>query len=239
LPFINLGEIYKKIYKVNKDITVAAAIISNEYEKKFWSEIVKPENVIFTLVNPQNDTLKLDQIPNYKVSDMNLVFSIVLRQENQAFYTCSVTDHILELTNIKKESILEMAMDTTQKMLPAKITELEGLEENEKVFEISNDFLEASNNTLLYQKTVLAKLAEEHNSNLILIADKNEIIALLETDCNESKVFDLNEVKEALKDETAEVGQVYYYSKDIQRLFDSNMSPVFSFTRINEKSQSK
>jgi hypothetical protein len=82
-------------------------------------------------------------------------------------------------------------------------------------------------------------LAEEHNSNLILIADKNEIIALLETDCNESKVFDLNEVKEALKDETAEVGQVYYYSKDIQRLFDSNMSPVFSFTRINEKSQSK
>jgi hypothetical protein len=153
LPFINLGEIYKKIYKVNKDITVAAAIISNEYEKKFWSEIVKPENVIFTLVNPQNDTLKLDQIPNYKVSDMNLVFSIVLRQENQAFYTCSVTDHILELTNIKKESILEMAMDTTQKMLPAKITELEGLEENEKVFEISNDFLEASNNTAISENS--------------------------------------------------------------------------------------
>ena len=123
-------EQYQETGSLDATLHVAAAEYTEILEKTM---ITKPEidinrmkdNVIFVLVNTEQNKELLEGVPNKPFQDLSVIFRWVVSQDSQGMASGIVTTDMMEQAGLTVESLMEHAVENTKRICPPKISSMQ------------------------------------------------------------------------------------------------------------------
>lgn len=199
------------------------------------------EQIIIKLVNYAKNKNLLEELPHIKFLDMAIIFHYLANENDKSISTIRIDNKMFSKWHINIQELYKIAINNTQKLLPAKLSQLydviSNILENDlniKDREFINIFCNKTNQMyvltnvksingaacLLY-KDILMKFAEKINSDLyILPSSIHEIIILPVEEGSNKKVNKkvLEELVTSVNNEQVSPEEVlsdnvYYYSR--------------------------
>ena len=193
------------------------------------------KHIIYKLVNKEKNLELLEDIPYVDFQDLALVFSVQISDLSEEYGTILIHNSHLNLWNIDKETLFEIAEKNTSSLLPYSFNNfLEILEMPEEInldifskpyfYLLTND-LKIHGATCIAYPGLLEHLAEVLNDNLIIIPSSiHEVLILPESSLNEDysiedlceTIMEINEME--LRDDEVLADHPYFYQKSSKLL---------------------
>lgn len=240
-------EQYQETGSLDATLHVAAAEYTEILEQTM---ITKPEidinrmkdNVIFVLVNTEQNKELLEGVPNKPFQDLSVIFRWVVSQDSQGMASTIVTTDMMEQAGLTVESLMEHAVENTKRICPPKISSMQEvmlesvpddfepeligmlreLEENpqETTWIITTESGINGASAMLYEEN-LHKLAEKVGTDMYLLPSSiHEWIAV---SVNRGEPSQLAEMVQEInmmgvKLEERLSNNVYHYDKDLRKV---------------------
>lgn len=83
--------------------------------------------IVYTLINAQNNTVLLSQIPHFDFLDLAVVFYLIVSECEDGQLLTVIRNEHLKLWNITQEPLLTLAEQNTPRLLPARISTIEDI----------------------------------------------------------------------------------------------------------------
>lgn len=240
-------EQYQETGSLDATLHVAAAEYTEILEKTM---ITKPEidinrmkdNVIFVLVNTEQNKELLESVPNKPFQDLSVIFRWVVSQDSQGMASSIVTTDMMEQAGLTLESLMEHAVENTKRICPPKISSMQEvmlesvpddfepeligmlreLEENpqETTWIITTESGINGASAMLYEEN-LHKLAEKVGTDMYLLPSSiHEWIAVSVNRGDPSQlaemVQEINMMEVKLEERLS--NNVYHYDKDLRKV---------------------
>ncbi|MDE6435016.1 MAG: hypothetical protein K2L07_12400 [Lachnospiraceae bacterium] len=249
-PNIYVNEMYEQYKKVgNLDATLH--LMAAEYTEILDETMaMKPEldiddlkdNVIFILVNTEQNRELLANVPSKPFQDLSVIFRWVMSQDERGMVGSIVTTSMMKAAGLTAESLMEHAIENTKRICPPKIISMQKamLEVNPENFEpelvelleqmeedpkettwiITNESGINGASAMLYEEN-LHKLAEKMGTDMYLLPSSIHEWLAVSVD---------NEKPEVLADRVQEINRnhirleerlsnnVYHYDKDLRKV---------------------
>lgn len=240
-------EQYQETGSLDATLHVAAAEYTEILEKTM---ITKPEidinrmkdNVIFVLVNTEQNKELLEGVPNKPFQDLSVIFRWVVSQDSQGMASGIVTTDMMEQAGLTVESLMEHAVENTKRICPPKISSMQEimlesvpddfepeligmlreLEENpqETTWIITTESGINGASAMLYEEN-LHKLAEKVGTDMYLLPSSiHEWIAVSVNRGDPSQlaemVQEINMMEVKLEERLS--NNVYHYDKDLRKV---------------------
>lgn len=240
-------EQYQETGSLDATLHVAAAEYTEILEKTM---ITKPEidinrmkdNVIFVLVNTEQNKELLEGVPNKPFQDLSVIFRWVVSQDSQGMASGIVTTDMMEQAGLTVESLMEHAVENTKRICPPKISSMQEvmlesvpddfepeligmlreLEENpqETTWIITTESGINGASAMLYEENI-HKLAEKVGTDMYLLPSSiHEWIAVSVNRGDPSQlaemVQEINMMEVKLEERLS--NNVYHYDKDLRKV---------------------
>lgn len=248
LPDIFVNEMYEK-YKETGDLErvfrYTAAEYTNILEKNMKERLEldvndMKDNVIFVLINTEQNKELIANVPNKPFQDLSVIFRWVISQDAQGMASIIVTKDMMEHAGLTLESLMEHAVENTKRICPPKIVSmreammeavkdyaepnlLDTLMETEQnpqktMWIISNQYGVNGASAMLYEEN-LHKLAEKTGTDMYLLPSSIHEWIAVSTDMGEPSqlaemIMEIN--AGAVKLEERLSNNVYFYDKDLR-----------------------
>lgn len=189
------------------------------------------DNIIFQLVNTEQNREILKGMPHRDFQDLSIIYKWVLDISPEGMNTARVDNALSARLNLNEEQLFVLAAENTRKILPPRVTPIDELlremgvkiiEEmplNQTMWVISNDQRMYGATSMLYEDK-LHTLAQKIGTDLyILPSSVHEVIAVSAMRNPEELakiVSEINTTQVPLEERLS--NQVYYYDKDLRKL---------------------
>lgn len=249
-PNIYVNKMYEQ-YKETGNLDATLHCVAAEYTEVLEKTMGKnPEfdingmkdNVIFVLVNSEQNKGLLANIPNKSFQDLSVIFRWVVSQDERGMASAIVTTDMMEQAGLTVESLLEHAIENTKRICPPKVSSMQEimlesmpgcfdpglaamLEETEKnpqetMWIITNESGINGASAMLYEEN-LHKLAEKVGTDIYLLPSSiHEWIAvsvnMKEPSQLAEMVQEINMGAVALEERLS--NNVYHYDKDLRKV---------------------
>lgn len=200
------------------------------------------DNVIFALVNTEQNKKLLESVPNKPFHDLSIIFRWVVSVGNEQMSSAVVNESMMKQAGMNIDELMEAAMENTKRLLPVSICSMEEKLMSVVSDEMERDFISSMMGTerppretlwiisnsmglngasaILYEDK-LHELAETMGTDLYLLPSSvHECIAVSvdmgtpEELAEMVQSVNMNEVE--LKDRLS--NNVYHYDKDLREL---------------------
>lgn len=249
-PNLYVNEMYEQ-YKEIGNLDTALHLIAAEYTEILEKTMtVKPEldidelkdNVIFVLVNTEQNKELLANVPSKPFQDLSVIFRWVMSQSARGMVGSIVTTGMMEAAGLTVESLMEHAIENTKRICPPKISSMQevmlesvpddfepelmgmlrGLEENpqETTWIITTESGINGASAMLYEEN-LHKLAEKVGTDMYLLPSSiHEWVAVSVNKGEPSQlaemVQEINMMEVKLEERLS--NNVYHYDKDLRKV---------------------
>lgn len=249
-PNIYVNEMYEQYQEIG-NLDAALHLIATEYTEILEKTMtVKPEldidelkdNVIFVLVNSEQNRELLANVPSKPFQDLSVIFRWVMSQNAREMVSSIVTTSMMEAAGFTVESLMEHAIENTKRICPPKIISmqkammevnlediepelvelLEQIEEDPKktTWIITNESGINGASAMLYEEN-LHKLAEKMGTDMYLLPFSiHEWLAVsVEMGTPELLADMVQEInREGIRLEERLSNNVYHYDKDLRKV---------------------
>lgn len=249
-PNLYVNEMYDQ-YKEIGNLDAALHLIAAEYTEILEKTMtVKPEleidelkdNVIFVLVNTEQNRELLAKVPSKPFQDLSVIFRWVMSQNVRGMVGSTVTTGMMESAGLTVESLMEHAIENTKRICPPKVISmqkammevnpenfepelvelLEQMEEDPKetTWIITNESGINGASAMLYEEN-LHKLAEKMGTDMYLLPSSIHEWLAVSVDKGEPEMLAdmvqvINREKVRLEDRLS--NNVYHYDKDLRKV---------------------
>lgn len=249
-PNLYVNEMYDQ-YKEIGNLDAALHLIAAEYTEILEKTMaVKPEleidelkdNVIFVLVNTEQNRELLAKVPSKPFQDLSVIFRWVMSQNVRGMVGSIVTTGMMESAGLTVESLMEHAIENTKRICPPKVISmqkammevnpenfepelvelLEQMEEDPKetTWIITNESGINGASAMLYEEN-LHKLAEKMGTDMYLLPSSIHEWLAVSVDKGEPEMLAdmvqvINREKVRLEDRLS--NNVYHYDKDLRKV---------------------
>lgn len=249
-PNLYVNEMYER-YKEIGNLDTALHLIAAEYTEILdMTMTVQPEleidalkdNVIFVLVNTEQNRELLANVPNKPFQDLSVIFRWVMSQSERGMVSSIVTTRVMEMAGLTVESLMEHAIENTKRICPPKVISvqkammkanpenfepelvelLEQMEEDPKetTWIITNESGINGASAMLYEEN-LHKLAEKMGTDMYLMPSSiHEWLAVSvenrEPEMLADMVQEINMENVRLEERLS--NNVYHYDKDLRKV---------------------
>ncbi len=200
------------------------------------------ENIVFQLVNTEQNRAMLAEVPHREFHDLSVVYRWLLKQEDGMSCSMPINNSVAQRMGLTEKELFTLAAENTRRITPPCVRNMKEImydmfvkdgmppcmaeslvnemSENVPMYVISNEKTCNGAAAMLYED-VLHELAVKLESDLyILPSSVHEVIAILaaEGDVNElaQHVFEVNMEQVELSERLS--NQVYHYDKDLRKL---------------------
>ncbi|MDE6254016.1 MAG: hypothetical protein K2M78_15525 [Lachnospiraceae bacterium] len=207
------------------------------------------ENIVFQLVNTEQNREMLQGMPHREMEDLSIIYRWVINTKWEGIQSSMVNNNLAEKLGLNEEQLYNLAVENTRRIFPPCIESMddiirkmfsnEGMQEDmiemivqdkqsEKgMWVITNDTKLFGATTILYEDK-LHELAEQLGSNLyILPSSIHEVIAISaeigSPDELAVMVEDVNMTEVSIEERLS--NQVYHYDKDLRKLSLATNTP--------------
>ena len=248
-PTIYINEMYEQ-YKNCNDLKVAIKTGAERMVKAFSNcpEIPKIElseakdNIIFQLVNTEQNREMLAEVPHREFHDLTIIYRWVVKVDVNGIQSTVVRNSLVEQIGLNEEQLFKLAVENTRRIFPPCVKSMnevicemfvkDGMPRevaemmigempaDKRMYVISNDKGINGAISMLYEDK-LHTLAMELDSDLyILPSSLHEVIAV-SAEMNDpyelaEMVTEINMNQVALEERLS--NQVYHYDKDLRKL---------------------
>lgn len=248
-PTIYINEMYEQ-YKNCNDLKEAIKTGAERMVKAFSNcpEIPKIElseakdNIIFQLVNTEQNREMLAEVPHREFHDLTIIYRWVVKVDVNGIQSTVVRNSLVEQIGLNEEQLFKLAVENTRRIfppcvksmnevicemfvkdgMPREVTEMiiGEMPADKRMYVISNDKGINGAISMLYEDK-LHTLAMELDSDLyILPSSLHEVIAV-SAEMNDpyelaEMVTEINMNQVALEERLS--NQVYHYDKDLRKL---------------------
>ena len=249
-PNFYVNEMYEQYKKIgNPD--AALHLIAAEYTEILDETIaLKPEldvaelkdNVIFVLVNTEQNKELLANVPSKPFQDLSVIFRWVMSQDERGMVGTIVTTRLMEAAGLTVEGLMEHAIENTKRICPPKIISMQKamLEVNPENFEpelvelleqmeedskettwiITNEAGINGASAMLYEEN-LHKLAEKMGTDMYLLPSSIHEWLVVSVDKEKPEVLadmvqEINMERVRLEERLS--NNVYHYDKDLRKV---------------------
>lgn len=237
-PTIYLDQMYQK-YQNTDDLNItmceAAQVICNAYHEIPDISILNDKdyvskNIIFQLINTEQNHDMLQNIPNRQVNDLSVIYRLVVSVENEGLASSLVNNDLMERYGFNEEELYKMATENTRRIMPPTVRNMSELLGG-MIPDLQEDFLPpmwiVSNEqningaaTIIYDD-IMSDLAEKLNSDLYILPSSIHECIVLSSSVGESEellnmVMDVNMT--AVDQSERLSNQVYYYNSNTKEL---------------------
>lgn len=200
------------------------------------------DNVIFTLVNTEQNKKLLENVPNKPFQDLSIIFRWVVAVGDKQMSSTVVNESIMQQAGMNIDGLMEAAMENTKRIMPVSICSMEdmlmGMASNEMEMDficsmvaterppketmwiISNSMGMNGASAILYEDK-LHELAEKMETDLYLLPSSLHECIAISVDMGTPEEFaemvqsvNMNQVR--LEDRLS--NNVYHYDKDLREL---------------------
>lgn len=249
-PNYYVNEMYEQ-YKEIGNLDAALHLIAAEYTEILEKTMtVKPEldidelkdNVIFVLVNTEQNRELLANVPSKPFQDLSVIFRWVMSQNANGMLGSIVTTSMMEAAGLTAESLMEHAVENTKRICPPKVISmqkammevnpenfepelvelLEQMEEDPKetTWIITNEAGINGASAMLYEEN-LHKLAEKMGTDMYLLP--SSIHEWLAVSVDKEKPEVLADMVQEINMENVRLEErlsnnVYYYDKNLRKV---------------------
>lgn len=249
-PTLYINDIYAH-YQKNEDMRYSIGYSVNEmlkamdYGKRFEGVLGMEnakENIVFQLINTEQNQQLLNGIPHREFQDLSLVYRWVVERDSDGIASSIVTDHMAEMMGFNEEQLYKLAVENTKRLFPpsiktmreviCEILEQDGVPkemadimlgevpEEDMMYVITNEQKTNGAVSMLYEDG-LHELAARVNDDLyILPSSVHEVIAVRAKDMEPNElaemVSEINMAQVSLNDRLS--NQVYHYDRDLRKL---------------------
>lgn len=249
-PNYYVNEMYEQ-YKEIGNLDAALHLIAAEYTEILEKTMtVKPEldidelkdNVIFVLVNTEQNRELLANVPSKPFQDLSVIFRWVMSQNANGMLGSIVTTSMMEAAGLTVESLMEHAVENTKRICPPKVISmqkammevnpenfepelvelLEQMEEDPKetTWIITNEAGINGASAMLYEEN-LHKLAEKMGTDMYLLP--SSIHEWLAVSVDKEKPEVLADMVQEINMENVRLEErlsnnVYHYDKDLRKV---------------------
>lgn len=249
-PNYYVNEMYEQ-YKEIGNLDTALHLIAAEYTEILEKTMtVKPEldidelkdNVIFVLVNTEQNRELLANVPSKPFQDLSVIFRWVMSQNANGMLGSIVTTSMMEAAGLTVESLMEHAVENTKRICPPKVISmqkammevnpedfepelvelLEQMEEDPKetTWIITNEAGINGASAMLYEEN-LHKLAEKMGTDMYLLP--SSIHEWLAVSVDKEKPEVLADMVQKINMENVRLEErlsnnVYHYDKDLRKV---------------------
>ena len=249
-PNYYVNEMYEQ-YKEIGNLDAALHLIAAEYTEILEKTMtVKPEldidelkdNVIFVLVNTEQNRELLANVPSKPFQDLSVIFRWVMSQNANGMLGSIVTTSMMEAAGLTAESLMEHAVENTKRICPPKVISmqkammevnpenfepelvelLEQMEEDPKetTWIITNEAGINGASAMLYEEN-LHKLAEKMGTDMYLLP--SSIHEWLAVSVDKEKPEVLADMVQEINMENVRLEErlsnnVYHYDKDLRKV---------------------
>lgn len=249
-PTIYINDMYDHYQKTNDLQEVLETAASKiEHAMKEAPDVVPAinfdtakENIVFQLVNTEQNKEMLRDIPNRSFQDLSVIYRWIVKADEDGIQSTVIHNSLAEKLGLSEEQMLKLAVENTRRIfpptvksmndvirdmfmkdgMPAEITDMMigELPAQQTMWVISNDRGINGAISMLYEDK-LHGLAENLGTDLyIMPSSLHEVIAVSASmgDPNElaQMVAEINMDQVALDERLS--NQVYHYDKDLRRL---------------------
>lgn len=249
-PNYYVNEMYEQ-YKEIGNLDAALHLIAAEYTEILEKTMtVKPEldidelkdNVIFVLVNTEQNRELLANVPSKPFQDLSVIFRWVMSQNANGMLGSIVTTSMMEAAGLTAESLMEHAVENTKRICPPKVISmqkammevnpenfepelvelLEQMEEDPKetTWIITNEAGINGASAMLYEEN-LHKLAEKMGTDMYLLP--SSIHEWLAVSVDKEKPEVLADMVQEINMENVRLEErlsnnVYHYDKELRKV---------------------
>ena len=146
-------ELYKEAIKEQRKININNI---EDFEKQ-------KENIIFKIVNTEKNRELLNNAPYFPLLDLSIIFSLKIDVPDcEGIGTMNITNQLMELWEVDKRDLLELALVNTPKLLPIEIGYVTELLLKQEINEVNFD-------------EILDSISETQADDLIYLRNKSQI----------------------------------------------------------------
>ena len=256
-PNLYVNQMYEH-YLETEDFEMVLQEAANSYAKHL--EIAKEaapdinlqnmkDNVVFTLINTEQNKDLLENIPHRPFQDLSVMFRWVVSQDERGISSAIVNNSMMEQAGLTPETLMKHAIENTKKLCPVSVCSMEEVLLKTEFQEMGREFLDTlfgkerdpketmwiiSNErgingaaSILYEEN-LRKLAEKVGTDLYLLPSSiHECIAVsveMGTPEELSKmVQEVNMQQVSLEERLS--NNVYHYDKELRKVTMATDTP--------------
>lgn len=249
-PSMYVNEMYEK-YKETGNLDETLRFAAEYYLKMIEQALFEKmdidlnqlrDNVIFVLVNTEQNKEMLSNVPNKAFQDLSVVFRWVISQDEKGMSSALVDNNLMNRAGITPEELMNHAIQNTKRICPPRVASLEemvmcsmggkmdqgyktmfdvmGKDPRETMWVITNQSGINGASAMLYEEN-LHKLAETVGTDLYLLPSSIHEWIVVSVEMGEptelvEMVQEANMSVVALEERLS--NNIYHYDKDVRKV---------------------
>ena len=251
-PIIYVEDIYKAYEETNdldnilkdmKDMIMYELEHKPNIDSIMNKEFVK-QNVIFQLINTEQNKDKLEQLPHREFMDLSIVYKLIIQINDNDIEDGFIYNYLAEELGFSEQDLFELAKKNTTRIFPLVVQdlgELIGIIPQE-MYVITNTVSRNGSYSMLYDNN-LSLIAKELNSDLYIIPSSiHEVIAVKangRADLVTEMINEINSNSKLMQKEEILSNQTYFYNKMFHSISTTKGDNIITETLINSPTKKK
>lgn len=250
VPILYVDDMYES-YKVIGDFqeimkmhieNMCKALGKKEHIPDFYDKEHIKENIVFQLINREQNKEMLQGIPHRDMEDLSIIYRIIVKMDEEGIGSAIIDNGLAKMSGITEEELFAFAKENTKKILPTQVMPLhellkeqmiaEGMPEElfeimmgempkkEMMYVITNQMQINGAAAILYDES-LHEVAETFGSDLFIIPSSIHEVIAVSADMGKPEdlaqmVLDVNMNMVQLSERLS--NQIYHYDKELRKL---------------------
>lgn len=230
---VELDEVLHRIAHEVIKADAMTATIMNEFEQ----EKIK-ENVIFELINTEQNEEYLAHVPHREFQDLSIVYSWILNCEEDSLLSATLTHALASYMGLDEEALFQLAKENTKRLFPTVIRPLSAVmnelvkqvtmenkpiievDLNERIYVITNTVRSKGAAAILYEES-LYQFAQAYGDDFYLLpSSRHEFVAVPATGMDierlQDTVYEINQTEVATSDLLS--NEMYLYDRQLRAI---------------------
>lgn len=249
-PTLYINDIYEH-YKENEDLNESIRLAAENMERAFKDRPFEKEmldfdsakdNIVFQLVNTEQNKEMLKGVPNRSFQDLSIIYRWVVSVDESGIASAVVRNNLAEKLGLSEEQLFNLAVENTRRLLPPTVRSMNDvikemflkdgmppemaemmigeMPNEEMLWVISNERGLNGAISMLYEDK-LHTLAEELGADLYIMPSSIHETIAVSAEFGEpyqlaEMVTEINMDQVSLDERLS--NQVYHYDKDLRKL---------------------
>ena len=251
-PVIYVEDLYKA-YEETKDLDRILKDIKNVFMNalehmpnvnNFMDREFIKQNVVFQLINTEQNKEKLEQLPHREFLDLSIVYKVIVQNDDTNIAGGLINNYLAKELGFSEQDLFELAKENTTRMFPLVIRDMGELIGTDSLgmYVITNTVSNNGSVGMLYDDK-LSLIAKELNSDLYVIPSSiHEVIAIksnMDVDGIAKMINEINGNDNIMQKEEVLSNQPYFYNKMFHSISTTKEINVLTETLINSPTKSK
>lgn len=251
-PVIYVEDLYKSYEETNdldnilkdmKDMIMYELEHKPNIDSIMNKEFVK-QNIIFQLINTEQNKDKLEQLPHREFMDLSIVYKLIIQINDNDIEDGFIYNYLAEELGFSEQDLFELAKKNTTRIFPLVVQdlgELIGIIPQE-MYVITNTVSRNGSYSMLYDNN-LSLIAKELNSDLYIVPSSiHEVIAVKangRADLVTEMINEINNNSKLMQKEEILSNQTYFYNKMFHSISTTKGDNIITETLINSPTKKK